>query len=440
MSKRIILLLDGTWNDADSGSADTNIVRLREIISDCLDVAHPMKVDALSPGSEAIRTSISTGTFNEKEHLIFYERGVGTGGFLDLYFGGAFGTGLSRNIRRAYRFLSEKYVDGDEVFIFGFSRGSYTARSLAGYIAAVGLIYSKFCTEENESKAWYYYRQRPADRIRTALGDLPARSVGLNCLGVFDTVGALGVPLPFFRRENRDLFEFHDVSLSNAASLNLHALAIDEHRLSFEPTLWRQPAFGPSAGEVEQAWFAGAHSDVGGGYIDEDLRRRRGVPALDDITLDWMIKRVMARYDDFPVKKNQNQQWPEVFNASAFAPQHEPRRGLYQILPVALRSINNTPVPTGVHHKNVGRDRHATAIGECIHQSVFERLGNIVQIGGRARYYAPANLLAALNAIGSSFGTANPVHVVGDTGNYVDAQNAKALLTSAQERLRAAGL
>ena len=79
MSKRIILLLDGTWNDADSGPADTNIVRLREIISKCLDVTHPMKVDVLSPGSEARRTSISTGTFSNKEHLIFYERGVGTG-------------------------------------------------------------------------------------------------------------------------------------------------------------------------------------------------------------------------------------------------------------------------------------------------------------------------------------------------------------------------
>ena len=439
MSKRIILLLDGTWNDADSGPADTNIVRLREIISKCLDVTHPMKVDVLSPGSEARRTSISTGTFSNKEHLIFYERGVGTGGFLDLYFGGAFGTGLSRNIRRAYRFLSEKYVDGDEVFIFGFSRGSYTARSLAGYIAAVGLIYSKFCTEENESRAWYYYRQRPADRIRTALGDLPARSVRLNCLGVFETVGALGVPLPFFRRENRDLFEFHDVGLSNAASLNLHALAIDEHRLSFEPTLWRQPAFGPTSGDVEQVWFAGAHSDVGGGYLDEDLRRKRSMPALDDITLDWMLKRVTARYSDFPVKKNGTQQWPVVSSGSPLAPQHEPRRGLYKILPVALRSINNTPVPEGVHRKNVGRDRHATTIGECIHRSVFERLGNAVEVGGRARYYAPANLLAALDAIGASFGTSRPVHVVDDTGTYVNAQTATALLTSAQQRLRAAG-
>jgi uncharacterized protein (DUF2235 family) len=440
MSKRIILLLDGTWNDADSGPADTNIVRLREIISDCMDDARPMKVDILSPGSESIRTSISTGTFNNKEHLIFYERGVGTGGFLDLYFGGAFGTGLSRNIRRAYRFLSEKYADGDEVFIFGFSRGSYTARSLAGYIAAVGLIYSKFCTEENESRAWYFYRQRPADRIRTALGDLPARPINLQCLGVFETVGALGVPLPFFRRENRDLFEFHDVGLSNAASLNLHALAIDEHRLSFEPTLWRQPAFGPTSGDVEQVWFAGAHSDVGGGYIDQDLRQTRSIPALDDITLDWMLKRVTARYVNFPVRRNGSQHWPKVPKGSSLAPQHEPRSGLYKTLPLALRSINNILVPLRFHQSNVGRDRHAKTVGEGVHQSVFERLGSVVQMGNRVGYYAPVNLLVALKAIQSSFNTSHPVHVVDDNGHFVTAQAANILLTSARQRLQAAGL
>jgi hypothetical protein len=152
-----------------------------------------------------------------------------------------------------------------------------------------------------------------------------------------------------------------------------------------------------------------------------------------------MLKRVTARYNDFPVKKNGTQQWPVVSSGSPLAPQHEPRRGLYKILPVALRSINNTPVPEGVHRKNVGRDRHATTIGECIHRSVFERLGNAVEVGGRARYYAPANLLAALDAIGASFGTSRPVHVVDDTGTYVNAQTATALLTSAQQRLRAAG-
>jgi hypothetical protein len=209
--------------------------------------------------------------------------------------------------------------------------------------------------------------------------------------------------------------------------------------LSFEPTLWRQPAFGPTSGDVEQVWFSGAHSDVGGGYIDEDLRQTRRVPALDDITLDWMLKRVTARYADFPARKT-GAQWPQVSNAAPLAPQHEPRNGLFKVLPLALRSINNTPVPPGFHQTNVGRDRHAKTIGECIHQSVFERLGNIVQLGDRVGYYAPANLLAALDTIAPSFGSSHPVHVVDYAGDYVSAQTARSLLTSAQERLRAAGL
>lgn len=440
MSKRIILLLDGTWNDADSGPADTNIVRLREIISACLDDARPVKVDALSPTTASLRTQISAGVHEQKQYVIFYERGVGTGGFLDLYFGGALGSGLSRNIRRAYRFLSEKYVDGDEIFIFGFSRGSYTARSLAGYIAAVGLLYSRFCTEENESRAWYYYRQRPADRIASALGNMPARPVRIQCLGVFDTVGALGVPLPFLWRENRDLFEFHDVGLSNAASLNLHALAIDEHRVSFEPTLWRQPSFGPTAGQVEQVWFAGAHSDVGGGYIDQDLRQTRSIAALDDITLDWMLKRVLAKYDDFPVKKAHAQHWPAVLEAAALAPQHEPRAGFYRLLPMALRSINNIPVPARRHQSNVGRDRHANTVGESIHESVLRRCGTLVQISGRSRPYAPPNLVAALGKIAASLREANAVRIVNEDGGFAAREVAEEMVKAAQRRLRAAGV
>ena len=131
--KRIILLLDGTWNDADRGPSDTNIVRLREIIAKCLDSRpSPNQAQQITPPSSADELSISAGSYRPStndqptEHLVYYERGVGTGGFLDLFFGGAFGMGLSQNIRRAYRFLSNNYESGDQIFVFGFSRGSYT--------------------------------------------------------------------------------------------------------------------------------------------------------------------------------------------------------------------------------------------------------------------------------------------------------------------------
>jgi uncharacterized protein (DUF2235 family) len=145
VKKRIIILLDGTWNDADKGSADTNIVRLREQIATYLYSSRETKQrDRITTGPTALQTILMTrrdghGTLN----VVFYERGVGTGGFFNRFSGGAFGAGLALNIRRAYMFLSRNYEFGDEVYIFGFSRGSYTARSLTGLISAVGLLSRK---------------------------------------------------------------------------------------------------------------------------------------------------------------------------------------------------------------------------------------------------------------------------------------------------------
>jgi uncharacterized protein (DUF2235 family) len=400
--KRIILLLDGTWNDADYGPADTNIVRLRQIIGECLDPT-PLGSELLTPISAPNQASVTKRNFVHdgavKEHLVFYERGVGTGGFMDAFFGGAMGAGLARNVRRAYKFLSRNYAKNDEVFIFGFSRGSYTARSLVGLISAVGLLERQNCTEHNESDAWYYYRTSPADRfsIKTdRLRDLSHRDFSVTCLAVFDTVGALGVPIRWFWRENRDLFEFHDVSLSSSTKLNLHALAVDEHRESFEAALWRQQKFGSLGSTAEQVWFPGAHSDVGGGYIDEE---GRSDPELDDLPLDWMLKRILEKHEDFPVRKNGVDKWRPVSPLAALAPQHEARNSFYRTMPFALRSIENKPVPnTGWFERNVSRDRHADPVGESLHRSVIERLGKTVLVGRGRRRYAPKNVIAYLNA------------------------------------------
>src|SRR5262249_46928822 len=135
----------------------------------------------------------------------------GTGAH-DRVSGGGFGAGLDLNIRRAYRFLSFHYVPGDEIFIFGFSRGSYTARSLTGYLGAVGLLRCEACTKETENQAWSFYRTPPNDRLSgvwKALEPLvhPRAEFRVRCLALFDTVGALGVPVERFRRLNRDQFE-----------------------------------------------------------------------------------------------------------------------------------------------------------------------------------------------------------------------------------------
>jgi hypothetical protein len=444
--KRIVLLLDGTWNDAEVGMSDTNIVRLREGIASCLDPVATKPSEA-TPASVPNQTSISfrTHTVHGKttSYIVFYERGVGTGGFFDNVKGGAFGMGLSRNIRRAYLFLSQHYEPGDEVFIFGFSRGSYTARSLIGYIGAVGLLRASNCTEANESRAWYHYRKNPLDRIPTDEVEIRRYAhsrddVRIKFLGVFDTVGALGIPISWFKRENRDLFEFHDVGLSPKCDVSIHALAIDEHREAFEATLWRKPKFEKISSVTEQVWFAGAHSDVGGGYIDERTRASLPEPALDDITLDWMIKRLLFHYSDFPVKNADTGQL--IFRAAYLAPHHEARRSIFSARPFAYRSIGNCygNARAWRWEIDVCYDRHNTPIAEMIHISALLRLGKRVIARRLYRNYAPRNLIAALSRLEESGGV--PVDgvglgIAGWDGFLLSSSQAGTMIEAARNRL-----
>jgi uncharacterized protein (DUF2235 family) len=304
-SRRLILLLDGTWNDSEFGPSDTNIVHLRTLISDYIGAAVAPPEDRPPPKAlkEMVRATVSTG----RENLVFYERGVGTGTLIDRLSGGALGLGLDRNIRRAYRFLSFHYWPGDEIFIFGFSRGSYTARSLVGYIAAAGLLRRDVCNEENERLAWDFYRTHPNDRLSGVWSELTKLvhdrdQLQIACLAVFDTVGSLGVPLEAFVRVNREHFEFHNVELPSITRVNLHALAIDEHRWPFQASLWRQPQFKSVQTVTEQVWFPGAHADVGGGYTEEAKRKAKEGSYIEDIPLDWMIRRVKHHFSDFPLR------------------------------------------------------------------------------------------------------------------------------------------
>jgi hypothetical protein len=409
VAKRIVLLLDGTWNDADLGASDTNIVRMREIIARSLDVKSaiiPQGTNALTASSD--QKVVAGRTYQDLEHLVFYERGVGTGPLLDRIKGGSFGDGLAGNIRRAYKFLSFYYETGDQVFIFGFSRGAYTARSLVGYVASAGLLKRDECTPELESKAWNYYRTAPNDRmpgIWTELTPLvnDRNELRIDCLGVFDTVGALGVPLPEFYRINRSRYEFHNVELSSITNVNLHAVAIDEHREPFEATIWRKPKFKSFATITEQVWFAGAHADIGGGYIDEEDRLQKHPQALDDLTLDWMFKRLIAYFPDFPFNASC---WKLITPDWAGASQHEPRKDIYKLMRRALRSIANhrVPIKPWRYEIEVSRNRHDETIGEMIHASAIERLGQPVRGIPWRRKYEPRNLVSILDAIKNTYG------------------------------------
>ena len=164
--RRLILLLDGTWNDADIGDKDTNIVRLRDILAHGLSALYhtPLSIEEVI-GNDSLAAELGIRSHGAFDYLFFYERGVGTGPGLDRLTGGGLGWGLGQNIRRAYKFLSRNYLPGAEIFIFGFSRGAYTARSLVGYLGSSGLLKAEHCNDELEYMAWSNYRTVPNDRM-----------------------------------------------------------------------------------------------------------------------------------------------------------------------------------------------------------------------------------------------------------------------------------
>src|SRR5262245_23741441 len=258
----LVICCDGTWNSADQ---EQDKVTGELCVTNVLKVACRLKkkTDAGMP------------------QIVYYDQGVGTGNFIDRVQGGATGEGLEGNINDTYRFLIANYEPGDRIYLFGFSRGAYTARSIAGMVRRCGILKRKFVTEYPNAKA-LYRRNVPADdaeaiKFRQQYGIEPNTNV--HCVGVWDTVGALGIPLRAFAMANQRKYQFLDTSLSRTVKFAFHALAVDEHRGPFKPTLWdNEPAAGQT---VQQVWFAGAHSDVGGGYPDH---------RLSDIALAWMMQ------------------------------------------------------------------------------------------------------------------------------------------------------
>jgi len=423
--KRLILLLDGTWNDWEASDDDTNIVRLEDRIIQHLQPPRAVPISgAAKPEVTATGTEqVSAFRSANRDNYVFYQRGVGTG-FNDRYTGGIFGQGLSANIRRAYKFLSFNYQPGDEVFVFGFSRGAYTARSVIGYIAAAGLLRREFCSTDNEERAWNFYRTSPADRMPADWVELTEyvhkrEDFRIDLIGVFDTVGALGVPIGWFDSKNRQKYSFHDVNLSSITKVNLHAIAIDEQRKPFSASIWRRPRYKQFGTKTEQVWFPGVHADIGGGYYSTETRNNRA--ALDDITLDWMIRRVKRHYDDFPISCG------ELLDARSYsaAEQHNSRQRHYRLFPRAYRAMANLPVKDlRFWQTAVSYDRRDGPIEENVHISAIMRLGQ--PSGFWATKYGPKNLRLVLPLIEDTYRKADcypKVFVIDWNGERIDSAN-----------------
>jgi hypothetical protein len=222
----------------------------------------------------------------------------------------------------------------------------------------------------------------------------------VKLIGVFDTVGALGIPFDFAWRLNREEHGFHDVELSSITDVNLHALAIDEHRRPFEAALWRMPPFKKYDTVFEQVWFSGAHADVGGGYVVEE-QRDPGAAHADDITLDWMIRRTKRFYPDFPF----DDRGEAKITGRKPAAIHNSLRGVYLALPFSLRSIANSK--TGAkrwrYQREVSRDRHAKPIGEMVHISALERVLAVDSVERAATRYKAANLAKVVDWIKDAY-------------------------------------
>lgn len=209
--------------------------------------------------------------------LRYYEDGVGSHG--DVIPGGGFGKGLDVRITHAYQYLIDNFDDGDTIFIFGFSRGAYEARSLAGMLGRVGLVRRG---KSDGGTAYDMYRIAKSDpTVVKQFSDACCLFPRIKVVGVWDTVRALGIPIPF---TNTTVFapQFHDTDLGAHIDKAYHAVSIDEQRWDFQPTYWN-PASVRDGQTLEQVNFPGVHSDIGGGYADD----RR----LADIALGWMIKR-----------------------------------------------------------------------------------------------------------------------------------------------------
>ncbi len=301
--KRIVICCDGTWNRSDAPQP-TNVVQVAQ---------------AVAPFAKQGRKTIA--------QMVIYLDGVGSGRgagpiskFCDRQLGGIFGWGLLENIKDAYRTLIFNYEPGDEIYIFGFSRGAYTARSLAGLLRKSGLLprhnvnrideavdlYRRTGDLNHPDAAHIWQKRRDlSPDIATSPYDLAQRAddshlLRITYLGVWDTVGALGVPsvlstigfpVNFFNEK----YNFHDTELSSSVASARHAVSIDENRATFPPALWhnlddhddcfglnsRFPAPRNRDALYQQLWFAGDHGSVGGGG---DFH------GLSNITREWVAQ------------------------------------------------------------------------------------------------------------------------------------------------------
>jgi len=393
--RKLIICCDGTWNERDTPGAITNVAKMARAI-------RPIDDQGIS-------------------QLVYYHPGVGTGNRLDRMLGGGLGVGLSANVQSAYSFLVDNFEYGDFLYFFGFSRGAFTARSLAGLVSLVGLLQKK--DMEHFPNVYEIYRSRDHRKILlSGASDIEimaaaaklfpegagngqnekllaaisnARPTAIFFVGVWDTVGSLGAPAPFnWIAGSR--FNFHNTDLSENVIFAYHAVAIDEERASFRPTLWtrrvRTEKDRPRV--LEQVWFAGCHSNVGGGYED---------CGLSDITFLWMASKAAgAALDsgDRPLAFDADFLRAKVGKAKGAL--LNSRAGVWRLLPRHQRRMFGVP-PAGKEtcekiHASV-LDRYRATKPDACAPFPYRPQNAEAYLGGSGAYYSvgDASMIAELS-------------------------------------------
>jgi uncharacterized protein (DUF2235 family) len=308
---KLAVFFDGTWN---TPTDRTNVYKLYKLLDE-VDLSKQQGV---------------------------YIPGVGTekGGLLSSvhnFFGGAFGDGLSKNILQGYRWLIDIYKPGDEIFIIGFSRGAYSARSLAGLIRNCGLLRKENISAANEAYNMYRDKLGPESEAAKEFRKELSFDVDISFVGVWDTVGSLGIPVKGFSLPGfNDHYQFHDTQLSRRVRAAYHGLAINEFRSPYEPTFWTKADAlqnaRPDNLPVEQRWFIGAHSNVGGGYAQD---------RLCNVTCRWIQKMAQKHglefFSDWPVG-DEDYSLPPRDSYSEFVGEH---RGLDKVVERVCRTVGS---------------------------------------------------------------------------------------------------
>ncbi|HYR37412.1 MAG TPA: DUF2235 domain-containing protein [Burkholderiales bacterium] len=338
--KRIILCADGTWNEPEQVDEKTGRRRPTNVLK----------------SARAVQPRAADGT----EQVVYYLVGIGgESAGLDKVTDGAFGNGMERNVRSLYRFIVFNYRPGDEIYLFGFSRGAFTVRTLCGFMHAVGLLekqdefftpdlYKLYESSTPKGAPEWQHAFRHIKQVRPC----PA----IRFVGVWDTVGSLGPPGALGQIFNPNKYKYHDTGLNEHIANAFHALAIDEQRGPFAPTLFKRPDGWP--GTLQQAWFPGYHCNVGGSSDPDGVANE---------ALHWMIEK--AGHLGMEFDKGYLAHYTACFNSKV----HDSMSTMYKLMRKYLRPIGDN-----------------LAHGEAIHQSALDRM-KLAECD-----YHPGNLEAAV--------------------------------------------